>query len=691
MKETIEELKEKIRQLEKSAGVYQKIKNENDTLKKELLSVQNLLANVVDGNPIPTFILDKNHKVVHWNQTFEKISGIKAADIIGTDNQWQAFYDVKRPVMADLIIDGVDEETFWSHYKDNSEYTTLQKSTLKEGAYESQDFFRGFGEAGMWLFATACPLTDERGEVIGAIETFQDVTRLINAQKESRKNEEKYRALFENAGDALFLMDYDRLIDCNALSLKLFNCSHEDILGNSIFDFFPIHQTDGRKSREVFQKKINQAYGGENQRFFWKFSGLFAKEFDANVTLSRVEISGRFVLQAVIRDITTHVKAEKELSRLRNYLSNIINSMPSMLIGIDKKGRITLWNAKAEQSVGLKVLEAAGRNIEKVMPGLFDMMEKIKTAIKNKTVLEERKIPNENGGIISYENLTVYPLLGEDMEGAVIRIDDVTDQVQIEEMMIQSEKMLSVGSLAAGMAHELNNPLAGMMQNAQVMISRLSGHMPANEKIAEQLGVSLDVIREYMEKREIIHLAELINDSGKRAAKIIRNMLSFARKSESKKKAYRLSEILDKTIEIAGSDYDLITNYDFKQIEIIRKYDAGVPAVSCDESKIQQVFWNILKNGAEAMQEKKGPAKFYLRIYQSNDMVNVEIEDNGPGMDKHIRKRLFEPFFTTKGKEKGTGLGLAVSYFIVVKDHGGKINIESDKGLGTKFIIQLKK
>jgi len=580
---SIEDLKAKIRQLEKTNRLYLQTQNENEALCRELSSTQNLLARAVDGNPIPTFILDQHHKVMYWNQTLELISGIRAPDIVGTDGQWRAFYDVKRPVMADLIIDGVDETVFWNHYKHNTEYTSLQKSALKEGAYESQDFFKGFGGTGMWLFVTACPLTDEKGRVIGAVETFQDVTRMINAQKESRKNEEKYRALFENS-----------------------------------------------------------------------------------------------------------LKAEKELSRLRNYLSNIINSMPSVLIGIDAKGRITHWNAKAEESAGLKAEDAVGRNISLVFPRLNDMMEKITTAIKQKTVLEERKIPHEKDAIISYENLTVYPLLGEEMEGAVIRIDDVTDQVQIEEMMIHSEKMLSVGSLAAGMAHELNNPLAGMMQNAQVLTSRLSGPMPANEKTAAEIGVSMEAIREYMEKREILHLAELINDSGKRAAKIIRNMLSFARKSQSKKMAYRLSEILDKTIEIAGSDYDLITNYDFKQIEIIRAYDADVPAVFCDESKIQQVFWNILKNGAEAMQEKKRPARFYLRIYRSGDRVNVEIEDNGPGMDKDIRKRLFEPFFTTKGKEKGTGLGLAVSYFIIVKDHGGGIRVESDKGLGTKFMIQLK-
>ncbi|MCD4675378.1 MAG: PAS domain S-box protein [Desulfobacula sp.] len=688
--ETIEYLKKKILQLEKKAELYLQTKNQLDAIGKKFLSAQNLLSNIVDGNPLPIFILDKNHKVIYWNQTFEKISGIKAHDIIGTNEAWRAFYDEKRPVMADLIIDGVDEEKFWDHYRHNTEYTTLHKSALKEGAYESQDFFPRFGKNGMWLLANACPLTDVQGNVIGAMETFQDVTNLINAQKESRKNEEKYVSLFENAGDAFFLMDYDRLIDCNALALKIFNCSHEDILGNSIFDFSRQIQPDGQESKEEFQEKITRAYGGKSQRFYWKFSGLFAKEFDANVTLSRVEIHGRHVLQAVVRDITKHVKAEKELSTLRKYLSNIINSMPSLLIGINEKGKITHWNFKAEQYTGVNASIAVGQNISRVFPRLKDEMGKIKDTIKNKKILEETKIPNEDKGEVYYENLTVYPLSENGVKGAVIRIDDVTDQVRIEEMMIQSEKMLSLGSLAAGMAHEINNPLAGMMQNAQVMINRLSTDMPANEKIARQVGVSMDVINAYMEKRKILKFAEVINESGKRAAKIIRNMLSFAKKSESKKRSYNLSEVLDKTIEIACSDYDLKTDYDFKQIEIIREYDTSVPAVYCDESKIQQVFWNILRNGAEAMQETDDQSKFYLRIYQSFDMVCVEIKDNGPGMDKKIRKRLFEPFFTTKGKEKGTGLGLAVSYFIIVKDHGGQISIESDKGAGSKFIIQLK-
>ncbi len=368
------------------------------------------MANIVDGNPIPTFIIDKNHVVIYWNQTFEKISGISADQIIGTKDAWKAFYKKRRPVMADLIIDGVDQKTFWAYYESNSDYTTLRRSPLKKGAYESQDFFSNFGEHGMWLCAHACPLTDEDGKIIGAIQTFQDITKLLDSQKESKKNEDKYRSLFENAGDAFFLMDFDRLIDCNALSLKLFNCSHEDLLGHSIFDFFPGRQKDGSNSKDEFETKIKLAYEGNIQRFYWRFFGLFGKEFDANVTLSRVEINGRYVVQAVIRDISKHVKNEQELSRLRTYLASVIDSMPSILVGVDGKGRITHWNKKAEQETDLKTSSVSGKKLSSICPRMKGKIGKIITAIQDKKIYEETKIANEKNGEIRFENLTVYPL-----------------------------------------------------------------------------------------------------------------------------------------------------------------------------------------------------------------------------------------------------------------------------------------
>jgi signal transduction histidine kinase len=266
--------------------------------------------------------------------------------------------------------------------------------------------------------------------------------------------------------------------------------------------------------------------------------------------------------------------------------------------------------------------------------------------------------------------------------------------VRLEEMMIQSEKMLSVGGLAAGMAHEINNPLAGMMQTAEVMANRLKGNIniPANRKAAEAAGTTIETIEGFMEARGIPRMLDVITDSGKRIATIVNNMLSFARKSEATFSFHILEDLLDKTAELAATDYDLKKQYDFKKIDIRREYAGNLPQVPCDGAKIQQVLLNILRNGAQAMQAAgiESPCFiFRTRFNPDKDMVIIEIEDNGPGMDDETRKRVFEPFFTTKPVGVGTGLGLSVSYFIITENHGGEMAVEASSGTGAKFIIRL--
>jgi signal transduction histidine kinase len=280
------------------------------------------------------------------------------------------------------------------------------------------------------------------------------------------------------------------------------------------------------------------------------------------------------------------------------------------------------------------------------------------------------------------------------VEGAVIRVDDVTERVRLEEMMIQSEKMLSVGGLAAGMAHEINNPLAGILQNAAVLDNRLFGDLPANRQAAEAAGTTMAAIRHYLELRRLPIMLENIRSSGKRAAAIVRNMLSFARKSDRSVSSHDIEALLEQTVELAQTDYDMKKRYDFKQIKIVREFDHKVLPVPCEASKLQQVFLNILKNGAEAMADvadRKTQPTFTLRVHDDESWVRVEIEDNGPGMDAKTCRRVFEPFFTTKPVGKGTGLGLSVSYFIITENHGGKMDVFSANGEGTRFVIRLPK
>ena len=319
-------------------------------------------------------------------------------------------------------------------------------------------------------------------------------------------------------------------------------------------------------------------------------------------------------------------------------------------------------------------------------------MDHIFQALESRKIMKETRQGRLIGNEPRYADLTVYPLITNGVDGAVIRIDDVTDRIRIEEMMIQSEKMLSVGGLAAGMAHEINNPLAGILQNIQVIQNRLFGDLPKNHQIAESLGLSLDAIKHYMDKRNIEEMIETIMASGQRAAKIVDNMLSFSRKSDSRHLAQDLATLMDQTVELAENDYDLKKKYDFRRIRVTRDYETDMPKVHCEPSKIQQVLLNILKNGAQAMAlgtVEDAPATLHIKIYRHEDMARIEVTDNGPGMDESVRRRVFEPFFTTKAVGIGTGLGLSVSYFIITENHRGQLSVESKPGQGSRFIIEL--
>ncbi|MDM8521867.1 PAS domain S-box protein [Desulfococcaceae bacterium HSG8] len=403
-----------------------------------------------------------------------------------------------------------------------------------------------------------------------------------------------------------------------------------------------------------------------------------------------------------ITDITDLKHAEEENHHLRNYLSNIIDSMPSVLVGVDSDGKVTQWNSEAKRATGVSAADAVGHPLARIFPRLAAEMERVREAMHTREVRSDLGRIYIHDGERRYEDVLIYPLITDGVEGAVIRVDDVTEQVRLEEMMVQSEKMLSVGGLAAGMAHEINNPLASMMQTAGVMSSRLANiNLPANQRAAKEIGVSTEAIRAFMETRGILRMIATINESGRRMADIVNNMLSFARKSDSSAYTYDIASLLDRTLELASTDYDLKKQYDFKTIDIVKEYDSDLPLVPCEDTKIQQVLLNVLRNGAEAMQEETGNDEngirkgkkpcFILRLAHEKEAgsLRIEIEDNGPGMDEAVRKRIFEPFFTTKPVGEGTGLGLSVSYFIITENHGGEMSVKSVPGEGTTFIISL--
>jgi PAS domain S-box-containing protein len=378
---------------------------------------------------------------------------------------------------------------------------------------------------------------------------------------------------------------------------------------------------------------------------------------------------------------------------LRLLLRETVDAMPSMLIGIDAGGRIVLWNRSAEERSSVPTDQAVGNPLEVVWPDMSGLVLLVREAMEAGVTVKRLKTPRTRGGEVRYEDVLAYPLTGDGNAGAVVRIDDVTDRVRFEEMIVQSEKMLSLGGLAAGMAHEINNPLAAMLGSVQVVRRRLLDRMAKNEQAAGQAGVGLEAVGAYVRARDIPHLLDMIEDSGRRAAAIVLNMLSFSRKQGNCPDLHSLPDLIDKTLGLVQVDYDLSKRYDFRRIEIVRDFAAGVGDVACEGQKVQQVLLNLIRNAAEAMSEKTYPdplrPRLELGLRQDNERVVISVTDNGPGIPDSIRGRIFEPFFTTKTVGRGTGLGLSVSYFIVTEELGGMLRVDSSPGEWTRFEISL--
>jgi len=393
----------------------------------------------------------------------------------------------------------------------------------------------------------------------------------------------------------------------------------------------------------------------------------------------------------IFPDITERKKQEHELNTIKNLLNNIINSMPSIIIGLDGDTKITQWNEKAEEIFNLKASDVTGKHLSIVENFYKSISDILLSYSDNKKIVEVNQRKFDFIGIEKYYDVALYPLGESESSGMVLRVDDVTQRVRMEEIMIQTEKMMSVGGLAAGMAHEINNPLAGILQGAQLLESRLFSSIEANQKAADQSNTNLSAIENYMELRNIKTTIDAIKISGNKAAKIVKNMLNFSRKSVSNNTKNSITHIMDNAIDLARSDYNLKKHYDFRHISIEKNYEENIPDILCDATNIEQVFLNILKNGAEAMGETSSERKpaFEISIQRSEDMIKIMIADNGPGMSEDISRHVLEPFFTTKPVGHGTGLGLSVSYFIIKENHNGKIHVESEENKGSTFIIEL--
>jgi PAS domain S-box-containing protein len=390
-------------------------------------------------------------------------------------------------------------------------------------------------------------------------------------------------------------------------------------------------------------------------------------------------------------EVQVRSKIEKKLTGFQNYLNSIIDSMPSVLIALDEQLYVTQWNQQASALSGTSIDDALNQPVFIAFEPLKPFLTQIRRTSERHQVEKIERVTWTLNDQPRHYALTLYPLMGGGGRGVVIRIDDITERINMEEIMVQSEKMLSVGSLAAGMAHEINNPLGAILHNAQNIRRRLSPDLERNREAADETGVLLEAVNQYLQRREVPQLLDGIQQAGSRAAKIVSHMLSFSRLSNRQLAECQLTALIDQALEIAGNDFALMEGFDFRAIEIIRDFDPQVDRVPCIGNELEQVLLNLLKNAAQAIYQKpeRSRGQITLRTRLSPPWAEIQVEDNGIGIPEHIRKRIFEPFFTTKEVGQGTGLGLSVSYFIITNNHKGQMEVQCRPDQGTTFTLRL--
>ena len=336
----------------------------------------------------------------------------------------------------------------------------------------------------------------------------------------------------------------------------------------------------------------------------------------------------------------------------RRSWQEVVDALDLAICIVDRAGRIRRANRAFAELVGAPPATLVGRPWTAFAPPDWatELGGIIDAAAPDRTVMLRT-------GDRTFE-VAAVPISEADRSAVVVLFDDRTEERRLQDQLVQSEKMSAIGQLIAGIAHDLNNPLASVVGFADFL-----GELP---DVPPQLREPLNVIREEAE----------------RASGIVKNLLGFARKQERQRRTLALDQLLDATFTLLRNQ--LLAHRVDARVEI----DPDLPAVDVDPNQIQQVFVNLINNAQQAIASTGRPGVITVSARRTAEGVAVDVRDDGPGMSAELAAHVFDPFFTTKPEGEGTGLGLSISVGIV-KEHGGRITLSTEEGRGATFTVHL--
>ncbi|WP_246448482.1 ATP-binding protein [Roseateles oligotrophus] len=561
-----------------------------------LLDLSRVLHQIIENNPVATFVIDAEHRVTQWNVACATLTGLDATDLtLGLREAWQAFYPERQPLLADLLVDGLLSGDGGQGSR------PYRPSALIRNAYEAEEFFPAVGEGGRWLYLTAAPLTDGQGKVVGAIETLQDVTARRLAEEEIKRHRNELEATVAQRSAELLNMHQELGAFLENASVGIISTAkgHITFSNKKFAEMFEFGEQSpvGRSTRELFRD--DAAFEGLGRVAYPVLSQGQSLMHEMEM---RTQQSGCLWVQMIA------------------YVADINNPTAG-----------TWWLLQDRSEV---------RRVQAELQQNFERIQETNA-----------------------------------------QLEDAQNQ------LLQSEKMASIGQLAAGVAHEINNPIGFVSSNLGTLRRYVEGMLKLLQSY-ERAGLEppapalREEIRRQREELDMDFLAEdlplLLSESDDglvRVKKIVQDLKDFSRVDQADWQDADINAGLDSTLNVVMNEV--------KYKAEVRKDYAALPLVRCLAAQLNQVFMNLIVNAAHAIPER---GLITLSTRHADDWVCVSVRDTGSGMSPEVARRIFEPFFTTKPVGKGTGLGLSLS-FSIVKKHGGRIELESEPGQGTEFKV----
>ena len=653
---------------------------------------------LLESTSTPLFAIDTDHRVMIWNRAMVALTGIPAEEMVGTNHQWQPFYPRPRPTLCDLVMD--DRLAEIGDY-----YNEFDNDLVIPGIVRAEGWFQNLNGINRHLLFDAAPVKRD-GVVVAVVETLHDITARIRAEESLRL---LAQAVEQTASsivitDPTGAMQYVNRKFCETTGYEL-----EEVIGQN-----PRILKSGLQSPQVYAELWETITSGREWRGELHNKRKDGSHLWESATISPIlDFSGATSnYLAVKEDITPRKDAERKLQQKQAELvvkheqltilfrqveqgkrewEQTMDCIDDLVAMVDSERRIRRCNRAFMRFCGVSYQELDSRDWSVLLRGAgldIDSLEGLSGELfhapsRRWLTLKSYPYGEGRGEVIMLHDLTEIKEVSEQLATAYGELKATHSQ------LLQQEKMASIGQLAAGVAHEINNPMGFISSNLGTMekyLERLAGFLELQSAALEQSAPEA-LKGEIAQARRSCKIDYILGDArallteskdgAERVRAIVQNLKSFSRVDEAQANYVDLNACLETTITIAWNELKYKTT-------LLRDF-GELPEVKCISQQLNQVFLNILVNAAHAI-EKQGEVSITTRC--TGEQVTIAIHDTGCGIPPEIQNRIFEPFFTTKEVGKGTGLGLSISYDII-KNHGGTLEVASPAGCGTTFTITL--